>query len=110
MLASVADRGVSERRLRVPRKGQEFAKVLHRQRRVGRQHHLRGDERGDRGEVFQRIDRQVRIQMRADDDLAVLTEEQGVAVWGGLRRELAREVAVGPRPVLDNYRLAEGLA
>ena len=110
MLAAVADRSVGERRLGAARVLQEIQQVLHRQRGVAREHHLGRDERGYGREILQRIDRQVRVQMRADDDLAVLPQEQRVSVGRGPCGEFAREVAVGARAILDHHRLPERLA
>src|SRR6266852_3884103 len=48
--------------------------------------------------------------MRADDDLAVLPEEQRVSVGRGPCGEFAREIAVGARAILHDHRLPERLA
>src|SRR6266849_6551293 len=48
--------------------------------------------------------------MWADDDLAVLAEEQRIAVGRGSRSEFARKISVRARTVFDDHRLAKRLA
>ena len=110
VLAAVADRRVCKRRVGAPRVFQEFLQALRRNRRADSEHHLGRYQRGDGHEVLQGIERQVRVKMRADDDLAVLAEEQRVPVGRGFCGELAREVSVRARAVLHDHRLAERLA
>ena len=80
MLAAVADRAVGERRIRAARVLDELLQRLHRQRRIHGEHHLRVDQARHRREVLQRVERQIAIEVRADDDLRVGGEEQRLAV------------------------------
>jgi hypothetical protein len=110
MLAAVPNRGIGERRLRFSRK---FHKLLQRSYGNGwidREHHLRVDQRGDRRQVLQRVERHLRVEVRADDDLRVGAQEQGVAVGRRARSGFHRHVAVGAGAVVDHDRLAERLA
>ena len=110
VLAAVADRGVGERRLGAPRILDELLQVLHGQRRVDREHHLRVHQRGDRLEVLQRIERHLRVEMRPDDDLRVGAKEERVPVRRCACGRVAGNVAVRAGAIVDDDRLAERFA
>ena len=110
MLTAVADRGVGERRIRAPRVVDEFLQRVHRQRRIHGEHHLRIDDARHGDKVFHRVERQIGIEVRIDDDLRVGAKKQRVAIRRRLRHHLHRQVAVGAGTVLHHDRLPEPLA
>ncbi len=109
MLAAVAYRAISEGRIGAPGVFDEFGQRLYGERRIYGQHHLRVHQARHRREILQRVDAEIAVEMRADDDLRIGTEQQREPVrrLGG---HLDRKVAVRPGLVLHHDRLAEQLA
>src|SRR5262245_43545220 len=99
VLAAVADRSIGERRIRLARLLDEFLQRLRRYGWADDQQHLRVDQCRDGCQILQRVERHLRVEMRADHDLGVGAQEKGVAVWRSLCGELRGEIAVGARAV-----------
>ena len=83
--------------------------VLHLHARMHREHVRRIRNHHHRREVLRRIERQLRIDARADDQAAEVGEQQRVAVGRALRDEIGADVAVRAGLVLDDHRLAPDL-
>ncbi len=109
VLAPVAARRVGQRRRGASRIFDELLEVAHGQRRIDRKHELIRRDGRDRGEILQRVERHLGVEVRIDRDQAVLAEEQRVAVGRRLRDHVAGDVAVGAGMVLDHDRLVEKL-
>jgi hypothetical protein len=67
------------------------------------------DQGRDRREILQRIERHLRVQVRIDRDQAVLAQQQRVTVGRRLRDQVAGDVAVGARMIVDDDRHGENL-
>ena len=109
VLAAVAARGISQRRLGRARVFDEFRERLDRQLGIDREHELVGGDARHRQEVIERVEAQLGIDMGIDGDAAVGMKEQRVAVGGGLRDRVGGDVAVGARAVLDHDRPSQRL-
>src|SRR5262245_13693523 len=72
-------------------------------------HGRHGDERGDGGEIAQRLIAEIGIERRVDRHRAGIAEHQHVTVGRRRRHHLGRHHAAGTRHVLDHERLAEGI-
>ena len=65
------------------------------------------DQRGDRGEVLDRVVAEARVERRIDGERAGIAEHQHMAVGRRLRHHVGGDDAAGARHVLDDERLAE---
>ena len=85
----------------------QLAQVLRRHRRVGDHEDTRVAKFGDRREIAQHIETRLCVDVRVDDDGAVIAEQQRVAVRRALGDQFRADVAGRARPVFDDHRLAE---
>jgi hypothetical protein len=65
-------------------------------------------KQSDRREILYRVERQLRVEARMDDEWPGGAEQERVPVGRGLGDALGRHVAAGAGHVLDHNRLAPG--
>jgi hypothetical protein len=107
MLAAVADRAIEQGRLGGAGKLDEGAEIDRPELGIGRQQQRIRHQARDRGQVLERIDRHLGIEVRIDAEQRARPHQQGVAVRIGAGHQLAGEIAVRARPILHHDRLAE---
>ncbi len=89
------------------RQGEELGQRLRGHGRMRHEQQSCVAELGDRREVAQRVERQLRDQVRIDDQRAVEAEQQRVAVGRRRGHRLRADGAAGAGPVVDDHLLAE---
>lgn len=99
-----AERAIVQRARPGPGQGHQFSDAGSGHLPRAGQHHLQLRKIRDRREVLQRIG-QLAEQMRVEREDAVIAQQQGVAIGGGLGHEAGRDDLVAPGPVVDQHRL-----
>ena len=88
----------------------ELAQIIGRHLGACDHENCRGGNWRDGNEVVERVERQIRVDMRIDRDVADLDETDGVAVGLSLRYGLCRKIAAGAGAIFNDDALSERLA
>ncbi|MNC84818.1 hypothetical protein D3C83_03860 [compost metagenome] len=92
------------------RERDEILDVLHRQRRMRRQHVGHADHQRDRREIPDRVVRQLGVNRRVGAVAGVGPHQQRIAVGRGAGRNLGADRAAGARARVVDHGLAEAFA